>query len=570
MRKRRQIAAAVIVPVLFFFCVELFFRLTWREQSPRDDLSAYLKLPIPRRCYIKEEVTFGRASYRACQDGFPCSPERIEMPKQENVRRIIIVGESIALPFKGELFSSLLAGLVSDKKVEVINCAKPAYDSHRVCYVIEEMLSYSPDVIVVMSGNNEFYNSQPFDSLLAKAERLLKKLSLAYAWMSSPRGISSRGFAPLNAQQRLENYSRNLRFMVRTAKSRKVPIALCTAPINIRDCPPLVQPPNDERYWRAKLIGEAGNRGKAIELFATYLKRSPGDAMAHFNLAKMYDAQGDFEKARYHYLKSAYFSYGKLHHACAESNEIVRAVCQQEGAVLVDIEWLFSQIAPQGMPGYNMFIDSCHWHGQYNKEVMSLVASAIGHPQKPARVQGAITLPETRSIQHPPQEGLNKIKEAAALVIKWRYSPNERAIALFEFARQIVPETLLRLKENQDEIRQQLAADYWLKNRAEMLEDRWGDILAHVGECYRRQGFFREAEDYFKSALAFDSQDHLARLGRALLLATLGGRRDALAELEYVDRGDVGEGVINAYREYILSKSEGKNIPEELVSGNSN
>ncbi len=76
------------------------------------------------------------------------------MPKPKGVKRIFIVGESVA----GLMYWQIPLVKKSIKNAEIINCGMGAYDSGRILDVFREAMDYAPDLMVLLSGNNEWKN----------------------------------------------------------------------------------------------------------------------------------------------------------------------------------------------------------------------------------------------------------------------------------------------------------------------------------------------------------------------------------------------------------------------------
>jgi hypothetical protein len=88
-------------------------------------------------------------------------------PKPPNTRRIFILGGSAAKGYPqppGLSWSAFLQAMLRDAApdgadVEVLNLATTAVASFPLTYYIDEVLRYAPDVVVVYTGNNEFFGA---------------------------------------------------------------------------------------------------------------------------------------------------------------------------------------------------------------------------------------------------------------------------------------------------------------------------------------------------------------------------------------------------------------------------
>ncbi|MCH8830468.1 MAG: hypothetical protein IID45_12905, partial [Planctomycetes bacterium] len=62
------------------------------------------------------------------------------------------------------------------KKIEVVNCGGLSYASYRLVPLLEEVLKYSPDAIVIACGHNEFLEDRTY--------KAIKSQSAARRWLS--------------------------------------------------------------------------------------------------------------------------------------------------------------------------------------------------------------------------------------------------------------------------------------------------------------------------------------------------------------------------------------------------
>ena len=79
--------------------------------------------------------------------------------------RVFVIGGSIAglLQYSGESgeFAKALEAVLPTKKVEVVNCGMAGYESFREALVEQEILEYTPDLIVLLTGHNEGIAAAP-------------------------------------------------------------------------------------------------------------------------------------------------------------------------------------------------------------------------------------------------------------------------------------------------------------------------------------------------------------------------------------------------------------------------
>ncbi len=128
-------------------------------------------------------------------------PTGFSEDKEKSSYRVFALGGSTT---QGEPFSTETAfpkwleinlQLASrNKDIEVINCGGLSYASYRVLAILREVLTYSPDLIVVYTGHNEFleardyegYQSTKLDKFLRQHATRLQTVQLLRSWFYGP------------------------------------------------------------------------------------------------------------------------------------------------------------------------------------------------------------------------------------------------------------------------------------------------------------------------------------------------------------------------------------------------
>ncbi len=336
--------------------------------------------------------------------------------KPDGVCRILFLGGSATwggeLARPGEdgypgLTAALLARGRPGTRVESINCGGISYASYRLVGVLEECLAYEPDVIVVMSGNNEFIEPRHYGPIVEKSttrllwhDLRLGQLLRSLAEFLAPRAEAIRGdqvvlgddieeryIVRTDEERRLtlRHYERNLLRMVELAQSARIPIVLLTVPSNVRDFSPI----------RTEAYGGLTREVVSLRLEAV---------LAHFE-AKRYEecleaCERELELAE---PRPAAFCYVKAaalealdrreeairwfveardndafpHRAPTAFNDMVRAISNEPGATLVDAEKLLFDASPRGIPGNELFADQCHPNENGHRLIAESLADAL-------------------------------------------------------------------------------------------------------------------------------------------------------------------------------------------------
>ncbi len=301
----------------------------------------------------------------------------LTMPRDrgEPELRVLLVGGSMAMgiPYQdhgaGDLarwLQAILQARQPEVDVTVINAAVGGMGSVGVAQTVRTCAALQPDVVLVLTGNNEGYVPDPLDRTLHRwvVYRALRKTLLA-----EPEPWEHPDFQPQD--ERVEEidaqFRRNLESIADEADDLEVELALVTLPINLR--------------WMGEVIPGAGNpyRGRG------YPAMEPDAAISEgLRLCGDGDVQGAvdaFYRSDEHY--TAGLALGQCladtgdHASALETwralvstypmgrtrpalNQAVREVAGIRGALLVDADAAYLARDPHGLPDPTLFLDNCH------------------------------------------------------------------------------------------------------------------------------------------------------------------------------------------------------------------
>lgn len=335
--------------------------------------------------------------------------------KAAGVRRVFVVGDSVTWgweprspevrvdPAYPEQLQGLLEGALGAGKVEVLNVGGVCHATHRLVHVLEEVLRFEPDLLVVMAGHSEFIEARFFQQrarlerarlswvrywkTLLLAQNLVRRLQAATP--RTPEGAVTGLDLPLVAADRvrgaaevermLAGSKKNLARMVGAAERAGVPLLLVTQPSNLR------QPPNarDEALQRqnealnfvfpevvipAREALAAGEPARALELLdrgVARLRRDPAHrddwrlSVLQHGRGEALLALGRDDEARRAFVRAKDLE-GLPSRVLSAFNAAVKALAAQPGVTVVDGERAFEARAPHGIPGPGLFFDDCH------------------------------------------------------------------------------------------------------------------------------------------------------------------------------------------------------------------
>ena len=346
-----------------------------------------------------------------------------EFPVQKpgNVFRIMVFGgkTSIGFPFHyrssfGIRLAALLEQSFPQQKFEVLHLGKMGMDSKGVREALKEALDYSPDLVIVYTGHNEyisFATGMPsFSERVADKAKNLRvvrvfgglvyfaakkgRKAMIKKWEEDPgegaviaesRSISTEEYERVKAR-----YEKNLEAISRLAGQDNVPLVFCTPASNLAGWPPEPDalPPgfgNGQKRdaWKrtdeaGKLLKE-GRHEEAVMVLEKAGRDYKGYAPVSFYLGrartalwiKMQETSdgAGTDKAKMRKLRSK--ALADLNRALAEEARCVRShrappdlietmkkVARQHDTFLFDTaEILQNQYV---LPGFELFEDHCH------------------------------------------------------------------------------------------------------------------------------------------------------------------------------------------------------------------
>jgi tetratricopeptide (TPR) repeat protein len=392
----------------------------------------FVKRNIDGRQYYK---VANRRLYRERKTVFPAR-------KDPNTFRVFCLGESASAGWphpSQEIYSAYLEEALvrayPQHKIEVINVSAHSFPSYKTRQILQRILEFEPDLVVLWIGNAEFmekrtYSSFPqgrwSDALVGAADRsvlfrTLRVNQLVRHWLpenTTPPEDDPYLWWSLLEQRPLElrtdseqfewvkkHYRFSIESMVTAAQRDGVPVILITVPVNLRDWRPNAsyQPLQgddlarwNEHYARGRTDLFRNDLASAISEFEIAKSLAPLHAETHFELARALEAQGRFSEARENFIRARDLDYNPSRTISA-FNEVVRdATSRYDNAELVDADAIFQTASAPRAPGFDLFLDYVHPTKQGNLLIAKAVFDAI---VKKHLVDGAAT----EGFSHQPQ-----------------------------------------------------------------------------------------------------------------------------------------------------------------------
>jgi lysophospholipase L1-like esterase len=289
------------------------------------------------------------------------------------------------------------------RRWEVVNCAGVSYATYREAMIVEELLGYKPDLIILCTGHNEFLEDRSYGHLkrapallrfpLEQASRL-RTFNLLCA--ASRRVLGNRsGQAPdrrtklapdveavLDFEGGLASYHRNeewrqtvidhfrfnLRRMVTMAHAAGVPVLLLN-PVSNLETPPFKSEHraamsaaevrrfdalwDEARQWFGRSLPEA------IALLQRAIALDDQHAGIHYTLAQCYKDCGRFDEARAEFVRAKDLDICPLR-ILEPMNQATLEIARATRTPVIDLVAYFAAQSPGGITGYNWLVDHVH------------------------------------------------------------------------------------------------------------------------------------------------------------------------------------------------------------------
>lgn len=288
--------------------------------------------------------------------------------KTDNTCRIFVFGGSTAKGYPYQInnsFSRILHFRLNDafphKNIEVVNLSASAINSFTYVDIIDEVLEYKPDLILLYGGHNEYYgamgaasNESFGNSQFVKRLRLkVSKLKLFQLIQNTTRKVqyalsNTNDDATQTLMQRivkdtdivyksdkyeqgLKQFESNIHYFVKKAVKNDVPVVLSELVSNVRDQKPF-QSIKNTNYPTADSI---------------------------YRKAQSFDREGDYSKANTSYVYAKDLDAIRFR-APEDFNKILHVVAQKYEVPVVPMIEYFENESKNTIIGNDLMIDHLH------------------------------------------------------------------------------------------------------------------------------------------------------------------------------------------------------------------
>lgn len=306
---------------------------------------------------------------------------------------------------------------------QVVNAGGISYASYRVAKLLEELVEYEPDVVIVYTGNNEFLERRTYSRLFAEPKavtgtKLVLQRSRTWAlgrhlaeWrrhraeqtyqmtgevqelLDTSAGLDLYHRDDAFREQVLDHFRYNLERMVQLARGAGAKVIFVTVPVNLRSFAPFKSEHGEElSAAQRQRCGElqatarraltAGDPDAALSAATEAVELDPRDADDHFVLGQVLTALGRNEEAGTELRRAVIEDVCPLR-ALPSINRAIRDTAQRDAVALVDFEAVLEDRTETTLghrnPGDEVFMDHVHptvrTHGLLGRALLDQLAA---------------------------------------------------------------------------------------------------------------------------------------------------------------------------------------------------
>jgi len=328
---------------------------------------------------------------------------RLTFPTKKSPQslRVVLVGGSMAkgVPYvhcqAGDVprwMEAILRARYPSREIAVVNAGVGGLNSYGVVKVVEDIARLRPDVVVVLTGNNEGYVPDLVDRTLGRwlVYRAMRKVLLGDV---EPAERPPYYEQDESVEELEELYRAHIEQVVQLSQRKRFDLVLSTVPINLKWSGnqiatsteaqaasgfPTMEP--DEHIDRGLMYCHRGDRSAAIEAFSA----SGRPYVAGLALGQCLEQLGETDRAlqTYRDLVQAH----PMGRARPSFNDIVRELAESHpDVVLADADAAYRGARSDGVPDPDLFVDNCHMTAQgYYLVARQVVDSMVAAGTVPA------------------------------------------------------------------------------------------------------------------------------------------------------------------------------------------
>ena len=330
--------------------------------------------------------------------------------KSEVFRAFVLGGSTVrGRPYETEsAFSRWLEleieGRIEDVDAQIINCGGLSYASYRLTPILDEVLTYKPDLIVIATGHNEYLEDRTYHTLKERTgwKAWIEEKAYSLRMVKAARNLGeqlaaddeeedeeSRTILASEVDARLDDMSgyasyhrddewrdqvavhfdASIRAMVERCREAGVAVVLVQLGCNLRDTPPFKSElsggleAEQDQEWQLEF--DAASSLKPSEAKAAlehYRKCEAIDdrhALLLFRMARCFDQLGEYDKSAEYYIRAREEDVCPLRKT-NRLTETLTTIASDLDVPLVDVRTAIADRSPHGIPGFDAYIDHVH------------------------------------------------------------------------------------------------------------------------------------------------------------------------------------------------------------------
>jgi len=377
--KIKGIIAIVLANLIILLILESGLRVFGVGADP----SLTYKIKVGEENYIYFNILYAYKYCPAVVPNIPAPPfELFKEKKDPNTYRIFVIGESTSRgfpyskleSFPGQL-QQLLKNATREMQFEVINISMAATNSHIGVDVVDEVVKYKPDLVIIYYGHNEFIGfggAGRNRNLFYRANYFLYNFRICQAIkllifniskkhpVSLLEQMSGRQSVVYNSPEyhaTIRNFRDCYEQIIRKLKENNITVMTCGVAKNLRDFRPLnASQPNPAEIDRVRTIVE---RGTIEEFSKTMDSLTQNSRNITYEIGKRLLSEKRKDHALLCFNKSCDLDDARLR-APAVINTIIEELSQKHACIYIDFQSYLNQNDSEGISGNELFLEHVH------------------------------------------------------------------------------------------------------------------------------------------------------------------------------------------------------------------
>ncbi len=397
---------AIVIGLSPFLLLEVGLRLSgWNETD--EIVDPYIGFSAVRPLFERSD---GSEEYRVSPARYPLfQPDQFPVRKPDNGFRIFCLGGSTVQGRPYSIETSFTRWLEINLQAadptrawDVVNCGGVSYASYRLAPILEEVLQYEPDLIILYTGHNEFLEDRTYGSIkqgapvvqavherlsVLRSYRFLRSLFVRHDSIDNS-AADTRSTLPVDVEAELDfrgglefyhrdeqwradvisHFEFNLQRMVKLTGEANVPLILVNPVSNLSGTAPFKSEHSEgvsaEVRRQLDALAEPGTISfdsvdEEMRRLQEWIELDPDYAALHFRLGQCQLAMDRPEAARQSLIRAKELDVCPLR-ILEPMHDIIRKTAKVWELPLVDVQGMFEHASPHSIPGDSMLVDHVH------------------------------------------------------------------------------------------------------------------------------------------------------------------------------------------------------------------